>query len=218
MLARSCPMSSLSYFEVGMRGVELTVGGDETGSHEGGNDVDVAAGTELAVVASQAAREPDGVGGAESGVDLGFHLLASPPWITTRVELHGLGEQDGARTIDVETPAFVGERRVLHFGVALAPDVARQKSIMFPGGPGLRAPTVEDPVDRTQLSTARGECGPDVAHPRVVEWAFNNRDARTGHRGRHRALVDLGNQRDWFVARDGVRHVGPRSSRGAQGV
>jgi len=208
----------LRHLIVGVCGIVLTVGKDETGTDERSDNIDVATRTELAVIAGQPTRQPNGVIGPELGVDFGFDLLTTPARVSVRVELHRLGKEHGARAVDVDAATFVGERRMMNLAAALSGDVIGHSRILFPGGPTLRAPSVKNPVNGAESSIIDGEGRADVAHPRVVEWALNHSDAGTRQRGRYGALADVSNQRDRFVIGDGLRDVGPREPRDLQRV
>ncbi len=160
---------------VGVGRVGLGVDGDHARAQEGRDDVDVAAGAEALVVAGEAARDPDRLGGAEVGVDLRLDLLLGPVGVAALAQLHGLGEQHGALAVDVDAAALVDQAG----GEALRPGevdhLLGDVLVVLPAGPLLCAPAVEHPVGRRQFALAVGEeGGADVAHPGVVQRALDD--------------------------------------------
>lgn len=168
---------------VGVVRVGLGVDQHGAGAGEGGDDVDMAAGAELPVVGGQAARQPDRLGGAEVGVELGLHLLLGTAGVAVRVELDGLGEQDGALAVDVDAAALVDQRRGVAAGAGQRTDLSGDLLVEVPAGPFLGTPAVEHPVGGGESTAAAGEeGGADIAHPGVVERALDDLDVRAEQR------------------------------------
>jgi hypothetical protein len=97
----------LAHLVVRVRGVRLRVHDDHTRLHEGGDDVDVAASAELAVVAGQAARHPDDLLHAQEALELPLDIFLGPLRVAARVQLHGLGDQHRAFAVHVDAAALV---------------------------------------------------------------------------------------------------------------
>ena len=187
------------------------------GAGERGDDVDVAAGAELAVVGGQAARQPDRGARAQLGVHLGLDLLAGPAGVAARVELDGVREQDRPVAVDVEAAALLGQARRAHRGPGAAPrPCAADPAVVLPRRPGLRAPAVEHPVDaragrrRRARTSARSRAATRRrARPPAARSAGRAAPApparSRGHEDRHR-----------FVRGDGVRDGRPRAAGAGQ--
>lgn len=151
-------------------GVRLGVDHHHAGAGEGGHDVHVALGAVGAVVAGQAVRQPDRLGGAEVGVDLRLDLLAGPVGVAPGAQLHGVGEEHGALAVDVDRTALVDQRGAVRTGAGEVRDVPGDLGVVLPAGPLLGAPAVEGPVHGGQPAGLVGDEGrADVAHPGVVE-------------------------------------------------
>ncbi len=202
---------------VGVGRVGLGVDHDGAGADERGDDVDVAAGAELVVVAGESARQPDRLGGAEVGVQLGLDLLAGPVGVAALAELDGVGDQDGALAVDVDAAALVDQSGGEAPDAGQFGDVLGDVLVVVPAGPGLRAPAVEHPVRGGQSAGAVDQEGrADVTHPGVVQRALDDLhlggDVAAGGLG----LAGVDDQGDRLVADDRVGDLGPGAAGGVQ--
>ncbi len=207
----------LAHRVVGVRRVRLDVGDDDARADEGGDDVDVAAGAELVVVAGEPARQPDRLGGAEEGVQLGLDLLAGPVGVPALAELDGVGDEHGALAVDVDAAALVDQPGGEAADAGQLRDVLRDVLVLVPAGPALGAPAVEDPVGGGQAALAVDQEGrADVAHPGVVQRALDDVDLLGDVLAGLLGLAGVDHQGDRLVPDDRVGDGGPGLAAGVQ--
>jgi len=157
--------------------VALVVVEHDPGLGERGDDVDVAARAELAVVAGQSAGQPDDLRDPQQAGELRLDVGLRGGGVALRVELDGFGGQGRAGPVDVEAPALVDERRGEQWCFGEPGDGAADVAVAPPAGPLLLAPSVEDPVDGGHVAgVVMDEGGADVAHPGIVEGEFDDVD------------------------------------------
>ena len=168
----------LAHLEVGMGFVTLGVQQQSTGSGDRGDDVHVPPRAEPLGVPRQTLRQPDRVGGAEGAGQLCFHLLPRHARVAAEVELHGVGDEYRALTVDLHAPALVDHVRVDDRHPRRLGDDPADVLIQIPLRPPLGTPPVEHPVHRGHRPIGSMHEGrPDIPHPGVIQRRLDDLDA-----------------------------------------
>ena len=192
------------------------------GRTNGRDDVDMPAGTELVVVTGQTAGAPRWRGGSRAAGGSRPRparrstsgLRPGSSW-TVRVK------STVPSTVDVDPAALVGQRRWSRRCACLLGDVGAEHRIVVPVRPVLAAPAVEGPVHGAERAVGLdGEGRTRVAHPRVVERAFQDPDAGRAVESRQRrsAQTRTGDERHRLIAADRRRDIRPCAPGRDQGV
>ncbi|CDZ87266.1 hypothetical protein RHRU231_230094 [Rhodococcus ruber] len=199
--------------EVRVAPVALVVDEDHTRGRDRGDDVDVPAGAVAFLVPRQPARQPDRAGRAEGAPQFRFDRGLVQVRVAPGVELDGLGEQDGAETVDLDAAALVDQHRGDALDAGALEHERRDPGVVVPAGPVLGAPPVEHPVDPAAAAVVVEDEGrPDVAHPGVVQRGLDQFDVAGQVSARRVDLAGIGHHRDGFELGDGMRDRGPRGA------
>ena len=204
----------LAHLEVGMGFITLGVQQQSTGSGDRGDDVHVPPRAEPLGVPRQTLRQPDRVGGAEGAGQLRFHLFPRHARVAAEVELHGVGDEYRALTVDLHAPALVNHVRVDDRHPRRLGNDPADVLIEIPLRPPLGAPPVEHPVHRGHRPVGSMHEGrPDIPHPGVIQWRLDDLDAVRQIAVGNIALSRMNDHGHGFELGHRVGHRSPGASR-----
>ena len=98
------------HLKVGVYWVPLVVEQHRCRVAKSGDNVDVSAGAKLVIVASESALKPHHTASADRVKELALDIVFRPAGVSTRIELHGLCDENNAVTVRVNASTLIDER------------------------------------------------------------------------------------------------------------